>query len=88
MIFEWDEEKNAENIAKHGIAFEDAIHVYNDPLYVELYDEVHSIDEDRWIVIGDIGTVVLVVVTYREGDVTRLISAREATSGERRNYYE
>jgi len=88
MIFEWDEEKNAINKTKHRIAFEDAIYVYNDPLYVEIYDDVHSVDEDRWIIIGDIGEVVIVVVTYREENVTRLISARKATSEERRNYYE
>jgi uncharacterized DUF497 family protein len=88
MRFEWDDEKNRINIEKHGIDFADAIHVFNDPLHSEIYDEAHSTDEERWIVIGNIGAIVLVVVTYREDDLVRIISAREASSAERRQYYE
>jgi uncharacterized DUF497 family protein len=88
MRFEWDEDKNIINKEKHGIDFEDAIYVFNDPLHIEMYDEVHSIEEERWIVIGDIGAVVLVVIAYREEDIVRIISAREATFAERRQYYE
>jgi uncharacterized DUF497 family protein len=88
MKFEWDEEKNKINIEKHGIDFLDAAQVFNDPLHAEIYDEVHSTEEERWIIIGNIGAIVLVVVTYREEDLVRIISAREATAAERRQYYE
>jgi uncharacterized DUF497 family protein len=88
MQFDWDEEKNEINKKKHGIDFEDAIHVFNDPYHAEIYDNVHSTDEERWIIIGDIGLIVLIVVTYREEDIIRIISAREASSMERRKYYE
>jgi uncharacterized DUF497 family protein len=88
MKFEWDEDKNKINIAKHGIDFEDAAQVYNDPLHTEIFDNVHSAFEERWIIIGDIGSVIVVVVTYRENDTVRIISARIASPTERREYYE
>jgi uncharacterized DUF497 family protein len=88
MRFEWDEEKNQINKEKHGIDFADAMQVFNDPLHTEMYDETHSVEEDRWIVIGYIGEVVLVVVTYRAGDIVRIISSREASPAERRQYYD
>ena len=49
MIFEWDEDKNQINIAKHKISFETALHVFDDPDYIEMYDFDHSVDEDRYI---------------------------------------
>ena len=85
LQFEWDEDKNRRNIAKHGISFEDARYVFADPLHLETYDRSHSIDEDRWRIIGDIGKVVRVSVTYR-GDGIRIISAMEAGSTERKEY--
>ncbi|GHV01771.1 hypothetical protein FACS189485_00750 [Spirochaetia bacterium] len=85
LQFEWDEAKNRRNIAKHGISFEDARYVFADPLHLETYDRAHSIDEDRWRIIGDIGKIVRVSVTYR-GDVIRVISAVEAGSAERKEY--
>jgi uncharacterized DUF497 family protein len=51
------------------------------------WDE-HSIEEERWIVIGDIGSVILVIVTYRKEGVVRIISARETSLAERKQYYE
>jgi uncharacterized DUF497 family protein len=87
MRFEWDEDKNQANIAKHGIDFADAQYVFDDPGHFEVYDEEHSIDEDRWIVYGDIGAVVMVVVTYRVEDTVRIISARELSPAERKAYY-
>lgn len=47
LRFEWDEEKNKINIQKHGIAFETAAKVFADTNRIEIYDEAHSIDEDR-----------------------------------------
>ena len=65
MIFEWDEDKNQINIAKHKISFETALHVFDDPDYIEMYDFDHSVDEDRYIAIGKVGSVLFVVFTER-----------------------
>ncbi|GHU46626.1 hypothetical protein FACS1894200_00570 [Spirochaetia bacterium] len=86
MQFEWDSDKNELNKSKHGISFEDARYVFADPLHREFYDEQHSIEEERWIIIGNIGCIVVVVVTYRENDTVRIISARAANGCERRLY--
>lgn len=86
--FEWDANKDAINKEKHGISFEVAALVFNDPNYIELYDEEHSNrDEDRYIAIGKVGNVLFVVYTERENAI-RLISARLATAKERRLYYD
>lgn len=65
MIFEWDEDKNQINIAKLKISFETALHVFDDPDYIEMYDFDHSVDEDRYIAIGKVGSVLFVVFTER-----------------------
>jgi uncharacterized DUF497 family protein len=90
MEFEWDEEKEQINIAKHGIDFTTAARVFNDDNRLEIYDDYHSYDEDRYITIGiidEVAYIVMVVYTERE-DVIRLISARKATKQERRRYYD
>ena len=91
MRFTWDEDKNRRNLAKHKISFETARLVFEDPFHVSRLERVVE-GEDRWQTMGLIGSVVVVLVahTYREeGDeaVIRIISARKATSHERR-YYE
>jgi uncharacterized DUF497 family protein len=89
MEFEWDEEKAAANLAKHGVSFEEARTVFDDPLYVDFYDPDHSSKEHRYIIIGESRQGRLLVVSYTErGDVTRLISAREVTRSEREAYEE
>ena len=90
MLFEWDDEKARANIKKHGIDFETAARVFADENRLEIYDEEHSEDEDRYITIGmidNVACVVMVVYTER-GEAIRLISARKATSQERRMYYD
>ncbi len=87
MKFEWDEEKNLLNQQKHGISFELASYVFSDENYIEMYDFEHSIEEDRFIAIGLVGTVLFVVFTERKESI-RLISARVATDAERRLYYD
>ena len=90
MRFEWDDQKERANIRKHGIDFSTAALVFNDENRIDLYDEIHSESEDRYITIGEVGGityVVFVVYTERE-DVIRLISARLATESERRLYYD
>lgn len=89
MKFEWDENKNRLNKAKHGVSFEVAARVFADPRRIERYDNGHSNDEDRWITIGMAHPAILAVV-YTErgsGDVLRLISARQANEKEQRTYY-
>ena len=86
LQFEWDEEKEQKNIAKHGIDFKTASHVFLDPNRMEYYDKAHSLDEDRYIVLGCVQGILYVVYTMRS-DAARLISARMATATERRVYY-
>jgi uncharacterized DUF497 family protein len=89
MEFEWDEEKAAANLAKHGISFEEAKTVFDDPLYVDFYDPDHSVDEHRYIIIGESRQRRLLIVSYMErDDVVRLISGREVTRSERETYEE
>jgi len=85
VSFEWDEEKNKLNQKSHGIAFEDAKFVFNDPQKVVLPDLYHSGREERWLVIGLVNRVLFVVFTER-GENIRLISARSATKAEERLY--
>lgn len=87
MKFEWDEDKNQINKAKHKISFEIAALVFDDPQYIEMYDFEHSKEEDRYIAIGKVGDILFVVFTERK-DAVRLISARLATEKERRLYYD
>ena len=87
MQFEWDEDKAALNLKKHGVRFETAALVFNDENRIELYDLEHSIFEDRYDTIGMVGEILFVVYTERKS-VTRIISARIATPAERRMYYD
>jgi uncharacterized DUF497 family protein len=88
--YEWDENKDTQNRAKHGVSFEQAVFALKDPLRRLAYDFDHSDDtEDRWKVIGAAGGAVLFVVqTERGDDTTRIITARLANSRERAEYYE
>lgn len=81
---EWDEGKNRSNRLKHGISFEKAGDLFaNGADYVEIFDDKHSLDEDRFICIGPIPSgIVVVVVTEPAENVVRLISARSATRRE------
>lgn len=90
MLFEWDDNKEQINIRKHGIGFSVAKFVFNDDGRIEIFDKVHSIDEERYITIGFIEQVpIIVTVVYTErGQKIRIISARKATAEERRMYYD
>ena len=86
---EWDQEKAARNIEKHGVSFEEAATVFEDPLYIDFYDPDHSIEEHRYLIMGQSTAGRLLIVSYTERDqVVRLISAREMTASERRAYEE
>ena len=86
IVVEWDDNKNRINIQKHGISFETAALVFADEDRIEYYDKIHSVDEDRYVVIGCVQGILYVVYTMR-GEAARLISARLANAGERRIYY-
>jgi uncharacterized protein len=86
--FEWDDDKAVNNQQKHGVSFEEALTVFDDPLYLEDYDEAHSEREDRFKIIGESAEGRLLIVIYvKRTDRIRIISARLATNYERR-YYE
>lgn len=91
MKFEWDPKKESINIQKHGITFEQASYVFSDPYALNKYDEEHSEDEDRWLLLGkSMNEVILVVVhTFKDQggiELARIISARKATKNESREY--
>ena len=87
-LIEWDDEKNEINRRKHGIGFEDARLIFGDEARIEMFDELHSDEEDRYITIGKVEDVLFVVFTERpEHESIRLISARKANARERRLYY-
>jgi len=81
MQFEWDEAKNAMNIAKHGIDFADVTDLFNHPI-LALLDEREDYGEDRWLAIGWIKSLIGVAVYTERGGVIRIISARKATKNE------
>lgn len=85
--FEWDPEKAANNFRKHGISFVEAATVFFDTLSVTIPDPLHSAQEDRFVVTGLSNRQrVLVVVHADRGDRIRIISARLASSSERKKY--
>jgi uncharacterized protein len=86
MIFEWDEEKNAINIQKHGLDFTDGWEVFQAPMLTAL-DTREDYGEDRWIGIGLLqARIVVIVFTEHESDTIRVISLRKAVKHERLQY--
>jgi len=85
--FEWDPEKAASNLQRHGISFVEAATVFFDALSVTIPDPSHSAEEDRFVVTGLSNRErILVVVHADRGDRIRIISARVASSSERKKY--
>ncbi|MCL2264920.1 MAG: BrnT family toxin [Treponema sp.] len=82
LRFEWDEKKNAVNIMKHGVSFEEAAIVFKDPKRIEIYDKKHSFIEDRWITVGITASTVLTVVFTERNGFIRIISACKALKKE------
>lgn len=87
MKIEWDTNKNDANVKKHHISFKTAARVFLDENRLDYYDIVHSMNEDRYITIGLVEEVLVVVYTLRKTRF-RIISARLATRKERELYYE
>ena len=89
LDFDWDEDKAAANVKKHGISFEEAKTVFGDPFSVTIDDPAHSASEYRFVDIGTSATGVVLTVTYAErGQKIRLINCRKATKAERKIYEE
>jgi uncharacterized DUF497 family protein len=85
--FEWDPDKAEENLRDHGVAFSEAQTVFGDPLEVTIPDPDHSEGEFRFLSLGRSEVDRLLIVSYTErGSRIRIISAREATPKERRDY--
>lgn len=87
--FDWDENKNRINLEKHGITFEEASTVFFDDRAILFDDPEHSVDEDRFLLLGmsEAARVCIVCHCYRESDtVIRIISARQATRKEEERY--
>jgi uncharacterized protein len=85
--FEWNENKAEDNKKKHGISFEVAITVFDDPFALFYEDVLHSFGEDRYIVLGYSKNNKLIVVSFTfSDDKVGLISARLTTNNERKYY--
>ena len=92
MHFEWDEEKNRRNRTKHGVSFETAILVFDDPRAISRMEQIMD-EEERWQTLGMVSGMVILLLahTFREKDdeeYVRIISARKATPRERKIYEE
>jgi uncharacterized DUF497 family protein len=89
MDFGWDLAKADANLQRHGVSFEEAKTVFSDPLAVIFDDEAHSEEEPREIIIGQSQRNRLLLVCFTQrGALLRIISAREATRRERKDYEE
>ena len=92
MQFEWDETKARSNLAKHGVSFELAKEVWDDPLHIILPDRTFD-GEQRWHAIGIVGAVTMLLAVHSypepgEESQIRIIGARRATKHERKRYEE
>lgn len=90
LRFQWDKYKAEVNIKKHGVSFDEACTVSDDPLVYIFDDEVHSVDEDREITIDHsiLNRLLLVFFSERAKDQIHIFSARKATKKERRDFEE
>ncbi len=87
MRFEWDAEKAAQNLNKHGVPFEEAVTIFYDPLAATFDDPDHSLGEQRFLTLGYSSRGRLLVVCHTERrDTVRLINARRATRRERKRH--
>ena len=88
-MFDWDPRKAVANVAKHGVSFAEAATVFEDPLGRIVDDPRHSVGENRYVLLGVSYRQTLLAVMFTEhGETIRIISAREATRQERRDYEE
>lgn len=91
LIFEWDANKARSNLRKHGISFEEAKTIFNDPLLLTYPDDFHAAHENRLISIGYSGRQRMLLIVHLEQEqdsalLIRIISSRRATAAERETY--
>ena len=87
MLFDWDPEKAAANLKRQDVSFDEASTVWNDYFNIELFDHDHSVEENRFLMIGESAEQRLLIISFTErGNRVRIISARELTPKERREY--
>ena len=89
LRFQWDEKKNRANKRKHGVSFEEARSVFFDQDAVEYYDDKHTDQEDRFILIGASAKLRILLICHclrEEGSVIRIISAHKATKKQQLDY--
>ena len=91
MQFEWDKQKSIINVKKHGVSFEDAREVFDDPLQISKLDHRYNYFEERWITLGSTKKEQILVVanlffTDDGEEIIRIISARKANKLERNQY--
>ena len=86
--FEWNQAKGRSNLKKHGVSFEEAQSVFFDEYAIQFFDSDSSSEEERFLLLGlsENSRILLVCHCEREGEVIRIISARKATSKERKHY--
>ncbi len=83
--FEWDETKAAANLKKHHVSFDEAKSIFFDDFGVQFFDDAHSSDEERFLMLGMSSGANLLIVCHCErnyGANIRIISARQATKRE------
>jgi uncharacterized protein len=88
MEFEWDDVKDRTNQAKHGLSFTEATLVFLDQSRIETHDGDAAHTEDRWLTVGLVDGIELVVVYTIRDESIRIISARKAESYERYAYWQ
>ena len=92
LDFDWDANKARANLRKHEVSFRLATSVFRDPLAPTIFDEEHSIDEERWVPLGRAQNAQVLVVVHTSEEVSatelhiRIISARRAEPAEVRDY--
>jgi uncharacterized DUF497 family protein len=85
--FDWDPEKAAISLKKHGVSFSEAATVFSDPLSITVHDPDHSTEEERYLIVGVSNRSRLLIISFMErGESIRVISARELTRAERKQY--
>ncbi len=89
LRFEWDSTKARSNLSKHAISFEEASTAFADPNSITITDPIHSLMEERFVLLGQSFRGKLIVVVHTErGENIRIMSARRANRKERRTYEE
>lgn len=85
--YTWNPVKARANLGKHQVGFTEAATVFEDPLGITVYDPDHSVDEERYLTVGASARGRLLIVAHAaEDDAIRIISARQLTRAERRDY--